>query len=75
MYSKSHLTSLIAAASIASDHDALMNHDALMRLKSLPYHDRSKGKGKSKPGKVYKIKPLRTYNKTQECARRISRGW
>lgn len=70
MYSKSHLTSLIAAASIASDHEAIM------RLRSLPYHDRSKGKGKSKPGKVYRKSTNKfvPHQGVQECARRMNRA-
>lgn len=71
MFSKSQLTRMIDALML----QPVIDVEELTRLRSLPYHDRSKGKGKSKPGKVYKIKPLKTYNKTQECARRINRGW
>lgn len=70
MYSKSQMTKMIAAALRASDHDEWM------RLRSLPYHDRSKGKSKSKPGKVYRssTNKFTPHQGVKECARRMNRA-
>lgn len=69
MFSKSQLARMIGALMLQPAIDV----EELTRLRSLPYHDRSKGK--SKPGKVYRssTNKFTAHQGVQECARRMSR--
>jgi hypothetical protein len=72
MFNKSQLTRMIGALMIQQTVDV----EELTRLRTLPYHDRSKSKGKSKPGKVYRASTNKftPHQGVRECARRLSRA-
>lgn len=72
MYKKSAIFSAIAALCL-NPFPSVSDTEVLARLRAMPYHDRSKGKGRSRPGVNFKgsTNKFKTHQGPKERARRI----